>query len=466
MNSFFFSSNNSFETMQFQTNASSATTFDPSVSFPTGSKRVSWNLGDGSGYQATNSLSYVYTDSGDTKTVSLKSNNLKDISQFSAPSDNIVGNINMSGLDGLQNIFLNSNPELTGVSHTYNSNNIVNYQIQVCDISGNHDMSMFPNLGGTFNISINSNLTGITHTASTQTFSLYSVGVTNLTGNHDVSMLSNLGGNFLVFQNPNLTGISHTASSHIFTNYKIYTCNIIGNHDVSMFPNLGGQFRVDGNSNLTGITHTASTQVFTSYYAYLCGIIGNHDVSMFPNLGGEFRIYSNSNLTSITHTASTEVFTSYYAYLCNITGTHDISMLSNLGGYLGMYSNSNLTNILLPPSTQVFKNQSPSDFLSSFALTDCNLGYVDFNPLSGATLDTGSTYGATILLRDNSMTASDVNHMLFDFNVIATANPSGWAGVVLDISGSNAAPDGSSGGYDGTTAKTNLLTNGWTVTTT
>ncbi len=47
------------ETMTFQTNASSATTFDPRVSFGYGSDRVSWDMGDGSGYQADNTLSYT-----------------------------------------------------------------------------------------------------------------------------------------------------------------------------------------------------------------------------------------------------------------------------------------------------------------------------------------------------------------------------------------------------------------------
>jgi hypothetical protein len=58
--------------MSFQTNSSSATTFDPTVTFLSGSDRVSWDLGIGNGYIADSSLSYSYPDTGTTKTVTLR----------------------------------------------------------------------------------------------------------------------------------------------------------------------------------------------------------------------------------------------------------------------------------------------------------------------------------------------------------------------------------------------------------
>ena len=68
-----FSSHNKVgETMSFQTDTSSTTTFDPTVTFLSGSDRVSWDLGIGNGYIANNSLSYSYPDTGTTKTVTLR----------------------------------------------------------------------------------------------------------------------------------------------------------------------------------------------------------------------------------------------------------------------------------------------------------------------------------------------------------------------------------------------------------
>jgi hypothetical protein len=322
---------------------------------------------------------------------------------------------------------------------------------------------MLQNLGGTFNMSSNPNLTGITHTASTQVFTSYRASNCNIIGNHDVSMLQNLGVLFNVGTNQNLTGITHPASTQVFTTYQANTCNITGNHDVSMLQNLGGTFNVSTNPNLTGITHTASTQVLTAYQANSCNIIGNHDISMLQNIGGTINMNSNPNLTGVTHPPS-GLINGYDIQFCNITGTFDLSTLT-LKRRLRMNSSPNATDIIFTSTTEVFLNVSSGFGNAAFSLYGCNLGYINFNPLSGITMDTGSTHGASIQLHNNSMTAAEVNHILYDLDNITTSNLSGWAGVLLDISGTNAAPDGSSGGYNGTASTINLIANGWSVTT-
>ena len=493
------------ETMSFQTDSSSGTTFDPTVTFLSGSDRVSWDLGDGSGYNAGNSLSYTYPDTGTTKTVTLRTNLISRIISFESPLDNLISNLDMSGWDGLEKLVVNSN-SITGVTLTqptilqYGATTLIN--ISSCDLTGNLDMTMYPNkLGGTFNVSYNPNLTGITHTASTTNLSSYQVNNCDITGIHDISMIgpllggtirfnnntnlteiinppsvtnqmsqyygyncdltgnlnmsayTKMGGAFKVENNPNLTGITHPTSTTVFNNYQANSCGLIGNHDVSMLPGLGGQFQIQSNTNLTSITHTASTETFSLYQANSCGLIGNHDVSMLPGLGGQFQIQSNTNLTGITHTASTETFSSYRAYSCNLTGNHDMSMLPGLGGIFYIYSNPLLTSITHPASTEVF---------SQYTAYSCGLDYVNFLPLSGASI-TGS-----IRLEENSMSVTDVNHILVDFDNISTnLNPAGWTGTTLDISGTNAAPDSSSGGFDGIAALSSLTggTNNWTITT-
>ena len=283
-----------------------------------------------------------------------------------------------------------------------------------------------------------------------------------------MSMFPGLGGQFLISVNASLTGITHTYSPQTFSNYRANNCGLVGNHDMSMFPGLGGQFLIYDNSALTSITHTASTEVFSSYYANDCDLTGNHDMSMLPGLGGVFRVYNNSNLTSITHAASTEVFTAYVANDCNLGISHDMSMLTGLGGYIRMYNNAILRTITFPLTSQTFKNLSNSNFNYAFSLNGADLNYCSFLPLSGATLDVNYAQGSTINLSDNGMISSEVNHYLVDFDNLSTnLNPSGWSGVTLFIGGSNAAPDSSSGGFNGIAALSSLTggTNNWTVTT-
>jgi hypothetical protein len=412
------------ETFSFQTDSSSGATFDPLVTFLPGlSDRASWDLGEGGGYVADSSLSYTYPDTGTTKTVTLRTNKLSNLKQFQSDSDNIVGNLDMSGWD---------------------------------------------NLGGFFYIYSNPLLTGITHTTSTEVFSSYRVDSCDLTGNHDMSMLPGLGGTVFTFSNPNLTSITHTASTESFGDYWVQNCNLTGNHDMSMFPNFSGQLLIYNNPLLTGITHTTSTGVINTYRSSDCNITGNHDVSMFPNLGGYFSIQSNPLLTSITHTASTQTFQAYLAWSCDLTGVHDVSMLTGLGGRFRTYLNPNLTDVTFPNSTQTFKNNSITNTTRAFVMNGCDLNYVNFLPLSGVNMDVDSTYGASIGLEDNSMSVTDVNHILVDFDNISTnLNPAGWTGTTLDISGTNAAPDSSSGGFDGIAALSSLTggTNNWTITT-
>ena len=162
------------ETFSFQTNSSSGTTFDPTVTFLSGSDRVSWGLGDGSGYVADSSLSYTYPDTGTTKTVTLRTNKLSSLNTFSSNFDNIIGNLDMSGWDNLGGVFqAYSNPLLTSITHAASTETFSNYRAYSCNLTGNHDMSMLPGLGGQFQIYSNPGLTGITHTSSTEVFSQY-----------------------------------------------------------------------------------------------------------------------------------------------------------------------------------------------------------------------------------------------------------------------------------------------------
>ena len=70
---------------------------------------------------------------------------------------------------------------------------------------------------------------------------------------------------------------------------------------------------------------------------------------------------------------------------------------------------------------------------------------------------------ARLQVQNNNMTAAEVNQILVECAVEATAQ--GATAGTLNISGSNAAPDGSSGGFDGDQAVIDLTNLGITVTT-
>jgi hypothetical protein len=392
---------------------------------------------------------------------------------FYCMNSNLTGNLNF-GSSNIGDFRVTNNIKLTGITHVTTSANTSTYNASNCDLIGDIDLTPITALGGIFNLSYNPNLTGITHTTSNRNFTSYSVNDCNLKGELNLTMLSNLGGNFAAYNNLELTGIIHIGSSSTFTFYQAYYCNLTGNLNVP-FSGLGGNFNLQVNPNLTGVTHVASTNIFNGYYITNCDIIGNHDLSMLSNLGGEFDLSYNPNLTGVTHTSSTQNFTSYFITFCNLTGVHDISMLSNLGGdnnnfvypRVQLQENPNLNNIIFPTTTKYFKNSSNLDGGACFQFYGCDLDYVNFKPLSGATLLSGVTIGnPKILLRDNNMSSADVNHILDDFKYNATNNPTGWSNINLNIGGTNSDPDSSSGGYDGLAALSFLTGSpyNWTIT--
>jgi hypothetical protein len=514
-----FNSNNKVgQTFTFQKSGSTAS-FTPSITIG-GSKRVSYNFGDGI-QTAGNSVTYLgFSSDTSIRTITVKTNKIKDITALNFFNDNVYGNLNLTGLTSLGGVFsVALNSKLTGITNPISSSVFTNYECWGCDITGQLDLSTLTGLGGNVSLQDNLNLTGVTFPNTNTLFNRLTIYQSNLIGNLNLTGLTALGGNFGVFTNPNLTGITHGPTSQTFTNYVVYNCNLIGNLDLIPLSGLGGQFVVRANPLLTGITHVFSPQTFTSYRVDGCGLVGNldltplsgisglftaynntsltgithapsnntftfysvfntnlygnFDLSPLSGLGNDFQVHNNPSLTGITHSPSTNTFNSYNIRDNNITGTHDISMFSNFGGpttastcYLLAYQNSGMTNIIFPTTIKYFKNSSNSEDSGAFSLYSCNLDYVDFKPLSGATLLTGSTQGnPRISLRDNGMIADDVNRILVDFSGNASYNPTGWSNINLNIGGTNADPDSSSGGYDGLTAITTLtgLPYNWTI---
>jgi len=243
--------------------------------------------------------------------------------------------------------------------------------------------------------------------------------------------------------NPALTAITLPTNINVPVTYLNLSDNSLGGHmDLSPFTNISGSILGFLNTSLTGVTFPLSLSA--APYTNFSGCdLRNVNLSSLSELGGVISFASNSNLSAITFPISTAPVTYMYLNGCNFKDLDFTSL--NIGGLMHLHDNSSLSSITFSTSTLN---------ISTISAYSCNLGYVNFYPISG-----GSNDDLTITLASNAMAATDVNHILVDLDDI------GWTGGTLYIAGTNAAPDGTSGGYNGTGATQNLIANGWTVTT-
>jgi hypothetical protein len=261
--------------------------------------------------------------------------------------------------------------------------------------------------------------------------------------------------------NPNLTGITFGASvSGAISTFYAYNCNLTGTLDlsgISAFGSSMGNIFVYNNPNLTGITiGTISSGICSSIQVHECditGILDLSEISSWNTTACTVYAQENSKLTGISFDSGlTGTLTRINAYDCDLTGTLDISMFdANIGINIEVYNNSNLTGLSLPSGTS----------FTEISAYSCDLGYIDFSVIGWVRSN------SKIYLQDNSMTATEVNHILEDLATLVSGEEAGgdYSGRSIDISGTNAAPDGSSGGYDGLTAKNDLEDKGITVYT-
>lgn len=288
-------------------------------------------------------------------------------------------------------------------------------------------------------MSINFNLTSLTlPVGNTATWSQLNVNQIGLVGTFDMSGLSDMPTNFQIWNSTAVTQVI-TPSSGSCTVFRVEGCALSGTLDVSNI-DISGQFRASSNSSLTGITFGTSTGNTSLFQVFNSGLTGTLDVSMFTF--SSVAQFSNCSLSGITFSSSNSASTLQFNGN-NITSI-DVSSFTSVVDLRG-HLNSSLSSLTLPAS---------SGSITRLRFDNCDLPYIDTSSLTYAT-------SAKVELNGNSMTAAEVNCILEDLN--ATLPGSGTGSV--NISGSNAAPDGSSGGCDGTTAATGISAKGYTVTT-
>ena len=324
--------------------------------------------------------------------------------------------------------------------------------------SGTLDMSLAP-ISATFYTYSNANLTGITFaTTGNAKVTSMSCRACNLTGNLNLSNVP-IGATFEMDTNSGLTGITFASSGNTIVTYlTLNNCGLSGTLDLTNVP-IGTNFQVHNNSSLSGITFASSgnTKV-TNFLAYSCGLSGTLDLSNVP-IGTLFKIYSNSSLSGITFASSgNSIVTTFQAYSCGLSGTLNLSNVP-IGGAsstISIYSNSSLTAITFA--------SSGNGLMKTWSFNANNLNYINLAS-TGMSLSQNSI---NLYVNDNGMDAGDVNHILVDLYSLVSGEGSGGAytGRNIFIGGTNSDPDGTSGGYDGTTAKTNLEGKGFTVTIT
>jgi hypothetical protein len=168
-------------------------------------------------------------------------------------------------------------------------------------------------------------------------------------------------------------------------------------------------------------------------------------------ISGEIWLNDCSNLNKPNFASSGNTYvTNFIAYGCAFSGTLDLSNVP-VYGTMEIYNMTGLTGI-------TFKS-SGNYRIAGFKLYGNNLGYVNFAG-KGFVFDANNCF---LQLQNNNMSVDVVNHILSDLDSIAVA---GYTGRVINIGGSNADPDNSSGGYDGLAAKAALEGKGFTVTIT
>jgi len=360
-----------------------------------------------------------------------------------------ISNIDISNIEFNDpfNIDFSDNDNLTAITFPVSvvTATTTLFSINSNNLLGHLDLSNFINLGGSINMRSNE-FTGITFTTSTQSISaLYIYGCDYLT-DLDLSPLTNISGSLWINSNDSLTAITFPSSSGNITSFKGSSSDSISFYNLSGLTGLSGSINISNCQSLTGFTLPNTSNVITNFDINACDILSTVNLSSLSGLGGSYNSSSCPFLTNIILPSSSVVFTSFYAFTLPGLTSLDTSSLSGLGGDIKICSSNNLAAFTFPVSTQS---------MTHFYGYDTSLNYVDFYRMSGGTSD-----NIDIRLENNGMIAAEVNHILVDLDGI------GWTGGTIDISGTNAAPDGSAGGYNGTVATTHLVASGWTVTTT
>lgn len=304
------------------------------------------------------------------------------------------------------------------------------------------DLSEAP-LTGQLNLSTNASLSSILFAASGNgkltDVDIIGTGLTSI----DFSNMP-IGGDIKIYSNSLLTSVTFASSGNTICSVVQMMANpVLTGLDFSNVP-LTEQLWVRDNIIMSSLVFAASGNgKLTDFLFYNCNI-GTLDLSNMP-ISGTFLGYGNG-MTSITFATSGNTTVSNLSLNGNSFTTIDFTnvWLNNVNTISGMPS---LTSIIIG---------TVNGNIGTFNHSNNNLGVVNYGNIGW------NINNASLLAFSNGMTAAEVNEILVGIDTVAT---SGFTGRSINIAGSNAAPDSSSGGFNGTAAVASLISKGFSMTT-
>ncbi len=350
------------------------------------------------------------------------------------PLQNLLGSIFISNHNSLENVIFPSNNEYCD-RFTFNNCNFTN--LDFSPLSG-FGYTSNTSRGMQLSIDGNSSLTAITTTAGTNTFPAgFRLG-------------------WLEAENCDLTGVFDMSG----VEWKQQIVAGDSNNYFSLF----------GNNNITEVINGSGQCARINWGSIPVTYMDISNISGSTLAGGNnFIKTSSSVLSSFTQTTTIDTYRRNFCFSGTQLKNLDISNYPNMLA-IQLTNNTELTGVTFPTangslSSQVSVCTGAPPASSEWYITGCSgLTSLDFKIVSGMTVSNS----AGIYLGSYRWDAGARNRFLIDFDSITSIRSSGatWTGCTLNIAGDNAAPDGSSGGFDGISALANLTGSpiNWSVT--
>lgn len=426
-------------------------------------------------------------------------NSTNPFTRFEVFDCDLTGNVDLSGII-LQGTFrIDSNSNLTGITFSSNATQFsTDFRVSFCDITGVLNLNGLKMQTGRFWAHQNFNMTSISFNADpTQVLTSTIIRETGIVGVVDFSNID-VSGSFEAHTNPTLTGILHKTTANLFARYWAYNTGIT-TLDLSPLQSLSGDIRLHTNASLSSLTFYSNiTQQPSIISIHNCSSLTTLDLSGFININGGIVLHNNQAMTSYTFppvmgTGScaitiyeNDALTSLDLSGVRLTNNNFFYRMDSLTSItfaassdpitlLDIFENASLTSIDLSTLTfaatttriQVYQCASLTSFTPP--TTAATIGSFSCYLTGGVgvfALENMSDYlnvdNHFTRLQNNSYSAAEVNEMLVKADSVAISNL-GWTRS-FQIN-NNAAPDNSSGGFDGVAAAASLTAKGFTVIT-
>jgi len=286
-------------------------------------------------------------------------------------------------------------------------------------------------------------------------------GLPNYTGNSynlDLSWTKNKLAGYLIFNNlPLITGLTSFSSvTNYISQFDMGYCDLKETLDLSKFTKLNYLFAVNNNSGLTALNFNSNPgNSFLQFDISYTGI-RSLDLSMYNNIGDYIINFTFCpNLTGVTFPNNLAGGSGCYLPYFYNSDFRDLDfsymhLAHPFGTRLLCNDNPNLTGVTFP-----YEGVSNTGNTYNFMyFQNCNIKKFNIQNLSGRNDNI-----LQVRLENNIMTSAVVNEILTKFD------NTGWSGNSLNIGGTNAVPDTTSGGFNGIAAKSSLTGKSWTVLT-